>query len=490
MVVPSPILKEPSSARDAAFSALKALNVENVRYLAWFAYPHLAVPALNPPSARETFWDFTQVDSVMIPFLKATEGRAPIISFSTIPAWMFQPPRRDSYERDPNKMDIAYGIQGKNLIDPSGKQLGEYHARLMRWYTQGGFDDENGKYLRSGYHFDLPWWGVLNEPGHEHFTTPEEYTRRYDAIVAAVREVNPKTKFMSLSICRLQCDLDEGPEFFEYFLNPRNHLPGIPIDMISYHFYAHLREGGSIAEWQFTLFEKADSLIHDALYIDAIRRRLSPGTKVNIDELGLRVVNSSGASTQDPPRIYWNMAAAYDSYLYVELARRGVDVLTASHFIGSSTFTPTESMFDWRDARPNARYHARKLINDSFTRGDEFVATVVTGPGTREMARVLSLEENQPQQFLHIELLGQKQVTAQGFRTSNGNKLVLVNKTMDVQEIDLTDAGRIMWADIVDEDSGNGNARRETGVGSFFKLRPFAVVVFSLDTVKGARSSS
>ena len=28
------------------------------------------------------------------------------------------------------------------------------------------------------------------------------------------------------------------PKFFEYFLNPANHKPGIPLDMISYHFYA------------------------------------------------------------------------------------------------------------------------------------------------------------------------------------------------------------------------------------------------------------
>lgn len=491
MVVPNPILGESSVVRNSAFAALKSLNAQHVRYLAWFAYPHFAVPALNPPSAGKTSWDFTKVDSMLIPFLESTKGRAPIISFSTIPAWMFKPPRRESYFDDPNKSDPVYGVRGTELIDASGRQLGEYHARLMRWYTQGGFTDENGKYHRSGYSYDLPWWGVLNEPGHEHFTTPQEYTRRYDAIVSAVRKVNPKTKFMSLSICGFQCDLDEGPEFFEYFLDPKNHLPGIPIDMISYHFYAHLRDGGSVAEWELVLFEKAEAFINEVLYINSIRQRLSPAAKVNIDELGLRVVRTDTSKpAAELPKIYWNMGAAYDSYLYLELAKRGVDVLTASHFIGSDDFTPSESMFDWRTGKGNARYHARKLLNDNFGSGDEFVATYVTGSKTRRVSQTFGFKQHEIHELLSTEMLGEKEVMAQGVRTDSGNRLILINKTMHVQEIDLTDIGRIVWVDMVDEDSGNDSARRETHLKSTLHLKPFAIAVLGLESATGVHPSS
>ncbi len=30
----------------------------------------------------------------------------------------------------------------------------------------------------------------------------------------------------------------DHPEFVQYFLNPANHKKGIPLDYISYHFYA------------------------------------------------------------------------------------------------------------------------------------------------------------------------------------------------------------------------------------------------------------
>ena len=70
----------------------------------------------------------------------------------------------------------------------------------MSWYTRGGFTDENGKLHISGYHYMFPIWEVLNEPDGEHHTTPEQYTRRYDAIVSAIRKVSPETKFMGLAL--------------------------------------------------------------------------------------------------------------------------------------------------------------------------------------------------------------------------------------------------------------------------------------------------
>lgn len=41
-------------------------------------------------------------------------------------------------------------------------------------------------------------------------------------------------KFVGLALCCPSGELD----WFEYFLNKSNHAPGVPIDYISYHFYA------------------------------------------------------------------------------------------------------------------------------------------------------------------------------------------------------------------------------------------------------------
>ena len=67
----------------------------------------------------------------------------------------------------------------------------------------------------------------------EHHTTAEDYTMRYDAIVEGIHKVSPKTQFVGLGLGNAA-----QPKFYEYFLNPKNHKKGIPLDYISFHFYA------------------------------------------------------------------------------------------------------------------------------------------------------------------------------------------------------------------------------------------------------------
>jgi hypothetical protein len=75
---------------------------------------------------------------------------------------------------------------------------------------------------------------VLNEVDFEHRMTPQTYTGLYDAIVTAMKAVQPETKFVGVSLAIP----GQHPDFFEFFLNHKNHKPGIPLDFISYHFYA------------------------------------------------------------------------------------------------------------------------------------------------------------------------------------------------------------------------------------------------------------
>ncbi len=75
---------------------------------------------------------------------------------------------------------------------------------------------------------------MLNEPDYEHAWPEAQYTRIYDAVASAVHEVSPKTQFVGVSLATP----GKNAEFFEYFLNPANHKLGIPLDYISYHFYA------------------------------------------------------------------------------------------------------------------------------------------------------------------------------------------------------------------------------------------------------------
>ena len=68
-------------------------------------------------------------------FLAATEGHSTVMNFSTIPAWLFKTDKPVTYPADPNQVVWDY-TQGTELRDPSGKELGDYYARLVSWYVE------------------------------------------------------------------------------------------------------------------------------------------------------------------------------------------------------------------------------------------------------------------------------------------------------------------------------------------------------------------
>ena len=162
------------------------------------------------------------------------------------------------------------------------KELGDYYARLLSWYTKGGFKDELGKFHKSDHHYSLPYWEIFNEIDFEHAMTPEQYTERYDAVAEAIHKVSPATKFVGLALAMPSLN----PKYFDYFLDHKNHKPGIPLDMISYHFYASPSAEETIENWQYTFFDQADGFLKAVRYIEATRKRLSPETRTTLDEIG------------------------------------------------------------------------------------------------------------------------------------------------------------------------------------------------------------
>ena len=455
-VVTNPMLNRGASIHDGSFAALKALGADYVRFVPWLPYPKIAVAELDPPTADKTSWDFAYIDPVTKDFLAATEGHSTIINFSTIPAWMFKTDAPVKYPDDPNRVFWTY-TQGTELRDPTGKELGDYFGRLVSWYTQGGFTDENGKRHESGYHYAFPYWEVLNEVESEHSTTPEDYTRRYDAMVEGIHKVSPETKFVGMA-STLSGD---NPRFFEYFLNAKNHKKDIPLDFVSFHFYAVPALDETLDGWQHTFFNQADGFLSTTRFILEIRDRLSPSTKIDTDELGvilptdLLEIAASKAMPDHIPHRYWNAAGALYAYLFVELSKQGVDVIGESQLVGYPSQFPSVSMIDYNNGKPNARYWVLKLIKDNFHPGDKFVAN----------------EE---------QIFGSPEVEVQGFITPLGKKVLFVNKTNTEKTVklqaDLANGATLT----VDDQTGDEAPRAGKADGAELKLAPFAVAVLQV----------
>ena len=375
-VVVNPMLRRGSPVQERAYAELKRLGADYVRYVPWLPYPKLAVAELRPPDDQKTYWDFSLIDPMTVDFLTATAGHSVILNFSTIPAWMFRTLAPVQYPDDPDQVVWNY-TQGTELRDPSMRELGDYYARLVSWYTRGGFTDELGKRHVSGHHFKIDYWEVFNEPDFEHKTTPEQYTARYDAVVTAIRKVAPDMKFVGLALA----EPGNSPRTFEYFLNSKNHQPGIPLDMISYHFYATPAADETPEDQQYTVFAQADGFLEVVRYIDEIRQRLSPATRTTVDEIGAILPGDPGRPGGPPPSIpnsYWNLAGATYAYVFANLAWMGIDVAGESQLVGYPTQFPSVTMVDWKTGAPNARFRVLELLHKHFGPGDQLVGTAIS----------------------------------------------------------------------------------------------------------------
>jgi len=447
-VVGNPMLRRGASMHDGSFGALKDLGADYVRYVPWFPYPKLAVAELEPPTATATSWDFSLIDPMTIDFLEVTKGHSTIMNFSTIPQWMFKTDKKVTYPADPNEVGWGYG-GGTQFRDASMKELTGYYERLISWYSKGGFTDELGKYHKSGYHYEFPYWEVLNEPDLEHNFTPEMYTKVYDAMYTAIHKVSPKTKIVGLALAY------EKPHWFEYFLNLKHHKPGIPLEVISYHCYANANDGQKFDAYEYTLFDKADLFLEKVGFIESIRKRLSPTTKTDINELGTFVSNAMRG--QPITQEYWNLSASVYAYFFIELTKQGIDYIGESQLVGFPTQYPDVSMINYTNSKPNARFWVLKLIKDNIHAGDKLVETGIDNNGNGD-------------------------VHAQGFVSANGGKKILIlNKRNKSITIKLPAGYAGAKISTIDAASGDNAAIEGTVKGDSIELKPFAVSLVALE---------
>ena len=441
-LVENPMVRNSSPIHKPTFEALKELGADYVRYVPWFPYPKMAVAELKRPTARETFWDFTYLDSTMEAFMEATKGHTVVINFSTTPAWMWKTDAVVTYPDNAYQTSWNYN-QGSELQDSSLSELTNYYVRLFSWYTKGGFTDELGKFHKSGHYYKIPYWEVLNEPDLEHNISPQLYTRIYDNIVIALKKISPETKFIGMSLA-----FEKDPAWFEYFLNPENHKPEVELEGISYHFYG-TRDNNKqpLSTYQYSFFNQADGFLDRVRYVENIRKRLAPHVFTTINEIG-NILSRDGVN-EPIPHAYWNLSGAMYAYIYLELAKIGIDAAGESQLVGYPTQFPSVSMMNWENGKPNARFWVLKLLKDNFGPGDKLVQTHANIPG----------------------------LITQAFVTKEGRKLLLINKQQEEVQVQLPAGTNGSEISYVDETTGETEPAKKQVSGNAVRLNAFSVAV-------------
>lgn len=444
---------------DAEFRALKDLHTDDTRLQFWFSVTRQAVAELKAPTATETYWDFTTIDPLVEDYYRNTTGRHHV-NMGTIPRWMFNVPE-EQVPTDPTATFYAYtdGTTGELLKDPSGQQLADYQVRLYEWLTKGGFTDELGKYHKSGHHYKIDYWGILNEPDLENHITVEQYTKIYDAVSTSIRKIDPDVQFFSAEVSGAEIP------WAQYFLDAKNHRPDAP--PVQY-FCIHNYTNGSNdpATWHDSYFVHPDKNVNDGAsahafgervkQVMAIRDQLSPKTIIMLDELGVfDIVNPAEDSCHaDEPYhsynpLYWNASGANWADTFIAAENLGVPLISMSQMDGYPTQCPSISMMDSETRRPNAHYWALWLISHNFGPGDQLVTTKSSS----------------------------EDVVAQASITPAGRKILLINTTDGDVRVNLTGAAApgAVRMQVVDEKSGEQAPRVERVVGQQVTLAPFAV---------------
>ncbi len=459
-VCPEPPMRRGGPIHDQAYEALRALKMSYARLQPWSVYPRLSIAELEPPAPGRTTWDFSLIDPFILDFYAAAEGR-PIVLNWAMPEWLFRGPP-PAYPQDPNEIAWRYLVRPvKELRDPSFQETAAYFRRLADWYIRGGFTDEYGQKHVSGHHLKIAYWEVLNEveenyAGVGHGIDPQMYTALYDAIVSELRQVDPQMKYSALALADAS-----SLQYFEYFLNAKNHKPDIPLDMASYHGYIGAKTGGTPAQWQREMFEEADRFGITMRKIEMIRHRLSPQTKTYVSEFGFQwgpetakvVEGLNGAPTDSSepniPKEYWDLAGSVMAYVYLEAIRAGVDLFAASELVDYPGQLAGTNLIHWQTGEPNSIYRVIKLLHEQIPAEGKLLQTEVAGEG----------------------------IEAQAFETAEGRKLLLINKTRELHRLHVEGAKGAV-AVIVDP-TPSGQPRRKRLQASDLLLQSHAVMVLS-----------
>jgi Glycosyl hydrolases family 39 len=456
-----------SPIHDALFKALEDLHTNDTRLQSWYSVTRQAVLEIKEPTATETFWDFQYADPLVEDYYAHTSGRHHL-NFTTIPRWMFKVPAKEVPD-DPTASFYPYtdDTRGDLLKDPSGRQIAEYQARIFQWYTKGGFRDELGKFHKSGHHYGIDYWDVLNEPDFENKITVEQYTKIYDAVTEAIHKIDPSVQLFGPEVSGAEVP------WARYFLNPKNHKPrSLPVNWFTFHNYVNAPNDPST--WHAKYFTdparsatdgaSARVFVDRILEVLKIRDELSPNTKVIVDELGTfnDVKTTEEACRANEPYqtynpLYWNAIGANWAYIFIAAERLKMPMFSMSQMIGYPTQCPSISMFDKDTAKPNAHYWVLSLINRNFGPGDKLVTTKVSSS---------------------------QDIEAQAAITKTGRKLLLVNTTEHSIQVNLAESfsgtkANPLQANVVDQASGEEAPRADHLTGQQITLAPFAVAVVS-----------
>ena len=160
---------------------------------------------------NSTGWDFTVLDAITQPVLGVAD-HSPEFQIAKAPPFM--------YVNDDS---------GNSFSDLTFQQFAGYAKNLVQYYNTGGFTGSDGFHV-SPSSTPITWWGIYNEPSINNNLSATDYVTMYNAVVPAMRSVDPNIKFVALEMC---CSSENWAQTFA-----QNVTSGLPVDAVATHYYS------------------------------------------------------------------------------------------------------------------------------------------------------------------------------------------------------------------------------------------------------------
>ena len=164
-------------------------------------------------------------------------------------------------------------------------------------------------------------------------------------------------------------------------------------DAFSFHYYSGPRSSRSDpAQFEQMIADVDTNLLAAAAAIVATRNRMSPKTKIYVDEVGTILPHDNDPGVAQPSGEYYQASGAMFAYTFARLAQLGVEAVMMSQLVGSPAIDspgcrvpdpqyPSVSMFDYETEAGNARADVLRILLADFKAGaTQFAATASDGP--------------------------------------------------------------------------------------------------------------
>jgi hypothetical protein len=286
------------------------------------------VPQGTADSAS-TAWNFTVLDAITQPVLGVSD-HSPEFQIAKAPPFMY-----------------VDDDSGNSFQDLTFDQFSGYAQKLVQYYNTGGFVSDGVTYVSPAYPTDtITWWGIYNEPNLNNNLTPQQYVTMYNALVPAMKTIDPSIKIAAVELADFQGQVQNWVPTF---------VSGVtaPVDVVATHFYSTCDQTDTDATIFGTIAPNSANTNYNFVtdvqlwysLMAANPTLASVPVWVTENNVNADYASSNGKSTCNPNQVFVldqrgssAFFAAWRPYVFSQLGKAGIQALYHWDFAADAQF--------------------------------------------------------------------------------------------------------------------------------------------------------